>query len=295
MLVPRIVVVTRATELEAALATHGTMGQVRFFLEERNQDLFELEQRQAAQDGAVHAVLGGLPADWRSTRIDRCDLPRFVFEPDDVVVVVGQDGLVANVSRYLDGQPVVGVNPDPGRYDGVLVRIAPDAAVGIAVAVAARAHTLEERTMIRALTDDGQELLSLNEIFFGHVSHQSARYLIWFGEDRERQSSSGVIVASGTGATGWARSIAEIRHSLLELPAPEDPELVFFAREPFPSVATGTELAEGIVDKGEVVTLRCELTEGGVIFGDGIEADSIPLRWGQEVEIGRADQVLRLA
>lgn len=295
MLAPRVVVVTRITELEAALAAHGTMGQVRFFLEERNQHVADLEARQAAQDASVQTVLGGLPAEWRKARIDRSDLPQFLFEPDDIVVVVGQDGLVANVARYVDGQPVIGVNPDPTRYDGVLVRVAPADAVATVVAVAEKKFPLQMRTMVRALVDDGQELLALNEIFFGHVSHQSARYLIWHGEDRQRHSSSGVIVATGTGSTGWARSIAEIRHCSLDLPQPEDPELVFFAREPFPSVTTSTALAQGIVEKGDVLTLRCELTGGGVLFGDGIEADAIPLRWGQEVEIGRAEQVLRLA
>ena len=37
-------------------------------------------------------------------------LARFLFEPGDVVIVVGQDGLVANVAKYLDGQPVIGIN-----------------------------------------------------------------------------------------------------------------------------------------------------------------------------------------
>ena len=44
------------------------------------------------------------------------------FGPEDVIIAVGQDGLVANVAKYLDGQPVVGVNPDPQRNPGVLVR-----------------------------------------------------------------------------------------------------------------------------------------------------------------------------
>ena len=29
------------------------------------------------------------------------------------MVVVGQDGLVANVAKYLDGQPVIGVDTAP--------------------------------------------------------------------------------------------------------------------------------------------------------------------------------------
>jgi NAD kinase len=62
--------------------------------------------------------------------------------------------------------------------------------------------------MAHARLDDGQQLLALNEIFVGHRTHQSARYRIRpADEQEERHSSSGVIVSTGTGATGWARSI----------------------------------------------------------------------------------------
>ena len=63
-----------------------------------------------------------LRAEQRRTQIDRDDLERFLFAEDDLVIVVGQDGLVANVAKYLRGQPVLGVNPDPATYDGVLCR-----------------------------------------------------------------------------------------------------------------------------------------------------------------------------
>src|SRR2546426_11367378 len=53
--------------------------------------------------------------------VDRAFLPNFVFAPDDTVVTLGQDGLVANTLKYLEGQPVVGVNPDPDRWDGKLL------------------------------------------------------------------------------------------------------------------------------------------------------------------------------
>lgn len=42
--------------------------------------------------------------------IKRAHFDRFVFAPEDVVIAVGQDGLVANVAKYLDGQPVLGIN-----------------------------------------------------------------------------------------------------------------------------------------------------------------------------------------
>ncbi len=36
-------------------------------------------------------------------------------------MVVGQDGLVANVAKYVQAQPVIGVDPLPGANAGVLV------------------------------------------------------------------------------------------------------------------------------------------------------------------------------
>jgi len=119
--VPRAVVVTRPSELTALLARHGTRGQARFYLEARGQALADLEARHARLEAALAAVSRAIPVDWRRVRLDRADLSRFVFEPGDLVVAVGQDGLVANAAKYLAGQLVLGVNPDPERYEGILV------------------------------------------------------------------------------------------------------------------------------------------------------------------------------
>jgi hypothetical protein len=224
----------------------------------------------------------------------RSDLARFIFEPDDIVVAVGQDGLVANTAKYLDGQPVVGLNPDPSRFDGVLVRHPAPAAGDLLALVHKGRARFEARTMVEARLDDGQRLTALNEIFIGHRTHQSARYRIALGERSERQSSSGVIVATGTGSTGWALSIRRERHSDVVLPAPEDRRLAFFVREAFPSVATSVSLTEGVLDPGSELSVVSEMGEGGAIFGDGLEDDRIALAWGARVSIGAASRSLQL-
>lgn len=148
--------------------------------------------------------------------------------------------------------------------------------------------------MARAALDDGQEVLALNEIFVGHATHQSARYTIALGDRRERQSSSGVIAATGTGATGWAASINRQLASPLALPAPADRELAFFVREAWPSSVTATTLTAGRIAAAQKLTIVCELGEGGTVFGDGIEADRVAVDWGQRIEIGAASRTLRL-
>lgn len=292
---PRVVVVSRPSERDELLLRHGTLQQARFFLESRGQRLDDVLGRHQILETALHAVTAALPGKWRRARVLRHELDRFLFEPDDVVVVVGQDGLVANVAKYLRGQPVIGVNPSTALHPGVLVRHAPQAAGDLLAMFARGALPCEERTMVRARLGDGQTLVALNEIFVGHRTHQSARYRLAFAGRSERHSSSGLIVATGTGATGWAKSIAHDRAHAPALPGPLEPALAFLVREAWASVTSGDSLTDGRIGVGEALRVTSEMNEGGTVFGDGIEADRLELPFGQTVELGCAEQSMRLA
>jgi hypothetical protein len=287
---PRVVLVHRATELTELVARHGTRAAAAFFLRARGRDIAEVENRDAAVRSAIAESLRAVPVDWRQGRVERADLPRFLFAPEDVVLVVGQDGLVANVAKYLDGQPVIGVDPEPERNPGVLVRHRPDD-VRRLLAGGLRTRAL---TMVTARADDGQELTALNEVYLGSPSHQTARWRLTTPEGEvERQASSGLLVGTGTGATGWCRSTWQERRSALRLPAPDDGGLAWFVREAWPSPATGTAHTEGLLATGQALTVEVE-SEGLVAFGDGLESDRLTLTWGQRVEVGAAARTLRL-
>ncbi|TDD52148.1 hypothetical protein E1263_29465 [Kribbella antibiotica] len=280
---PRAVIVHRATELSELIGHHGTRQQAGFFLAGRGRDLAELDARHQAQQDALATVSAAIPLDWRRTVAERNDLDRFVFGPEDIVIAVGQDGLVANVAKYLDSQPVIGINPEPGRNPGVLVPHEP-AAIADLLAV----RRIAARTMVAATTDDGQHLIALNEVYVGHRTHQSARYRL----GAERQSSSGILVGTGTGSTGWCRSAWQERHSPLALPGPIDPALCWFVREAWPSPSTGTENTEGLLKAPDTLTITAE--SDLVVFGDGMESDTLTLSWGQRLEIGVAPIQLHL-
>lgn len=293
-LAPRVVVVSRRSELDELLVRHGTRAAAEHFLSRRGRGLDEVAARHEALQAALTTVDAAIPADWRRGRVDRADLPRFLFSPEDVVVAVGQDGLVANLAKYLAGQPVIGVDPEPGRGLGVLIRFQVDAVAAVLRAVAAKTAAIRRLSMVTAGLDDGQELAGLNEVYAGHAAHQSARYRLVAADGREeRQSSSGVVIGTGTGATGWIASIAAERGGGAALPLPEEPSLSWFVREAWPSPGTGTSLTAGALKADERLRLICE-SEELVVFADGVESDRLTVAWGQQVTIGLADRRLHL-
>lgn len=294
-LAPRVVVVHRRTELDSLLDQHGTRGQAEFFLRSRGRTLDDVQLRHDHQVAALAAASAAIPVDWRRGGVEREDLPRFVFEPGDLLVVVGQDGLVANAARYLDGQPVIGVDPEPGRNPAVLVRHQPGGLARTLATTVAGTGATETRTMAHAQLDDGQALDTLNEVYVGHPTHQSARYRLAVdgAGEWERQSSSGLIASTGTGATGWAASISRDRGRPVDLPGPADATLAWFVREAWPSPATGTSLTAGVLDAGGQLQVVVESNEL-VVFGDGQESDRLTATWGQCVTIGVSQRALTL-
>jgi hypothetical protein len=88
-----------------------------------------------------------------------------------------------------------------------LLPFKPEDAAKIVAETIAGKRKIEDVVMARAKVQDGQELLAVNDFFIGQKTHTSARYVIKYGGIKEPQSSSGVIVSTGLGSTGWMKSI----------------------------------------------------------------------------------------
>ena len=305
--IEKIVVVTRQTRLEALVERYATKGQAKFHIERQGADFAAYErehQRYHEAVSAVHKACRDQLA--RVHQIDRGYLPTYLFTPADLVVAVGQDGLVVNAAKYLDGQPIVGVNPDPAAYEGVLLPFSPAQAKDAVRRTVAGQARVRAVTMAEAALADGQKLLAFNDLFVGPRSHTSARYAIAHGGKREVQSSSGVIVSTGAGSTGWMASVVAMAagmRPLLGLPAAPPPDarlpweaecLRFAVREPYPSRATQATLVCGDIPAGDALRLESHMAEEGVIFSDGLQSDYLAFNAGAVVSIGVARRKARL-
>jgi NAD kinase len=330
----KIVLVTRETRLAGLKARYATKSQAAFHVKRAVEA--ELARETAAAGGAVDVALlaevsreafrgyeeedelygeavDRLQRDLsdlgpKVQAVDRSFIANFLFGPNDVVVTVGQDGLVANTAKYALERPIVAVNPDPQRIDGVLLPFKVDAARAAVRRVLEAKASFRSVTMGEALLPAGQRLLAFNDFFIGAESHVSARYRIKVGNRSEPQSSSGVLVSTGAGSTGWLSSVFNMAAGLAQIASTagprsavppvklkwEDPRLAFVVREPFVSKHSAASIVAGMIEPKQELILESLMPDGGVIFSDGIEHDFLQFNSGTVVRIRAARERARL-
>ena len=300
----KVVLVKRRTRYEELKKRYNTVEQARFYIEHFGADFSDYEREDAAYNAALESVRVLVRPLARLQEIDREYLPNMIFGADDIVVALGQDGLVANVMKYLAGQPLIGVNPDSARFDGVLLPFEAGDLERLLPKVIKGSFSVKNVAMGMAESKDGQVLYAVNDFFVGVGNHSSARYLIRHGKIEENQSSSGIIISTGFGMTGWHKSVmAEFRglaraFNLSPIREPsyewDRRELTFQVREPYPSRFTQAELVYGKVTDGESLVLTSSMSENGVVFSDGIFEDAIEFNAGMEIRISVAEQTGKL-
>lgn len=303
----KIVLVTKKTALEELIERFNTRGQARFYIESLGEPFEEYEAAHETYHRALAYLREHLPRGNRVQILERALVPTYTFGDEDLIITLGPDGLVVNVAKYLNGQPLIAFNPDPVRIDGVLLPFHYHRCVNLLPhAVQGRFH-LRRVTMAQAVLNDGQRLLAVNDLFIGAASHVSARYRLTWDQDVETQSSSGLIISTGAGSTGWLRSIVTGAVRIAARTQGQDEssepncrfaldarELVFSVREPFESRTTDTRLVFGRLCPDSELEIASLMPQNGVIFSDGVESDYVAFNSGAVAKVGLAPETLAL-
>lgn len=288
----KIVLVTHQTRLEGLIQRFNTKAQARFYIQQNGGNFQIFEQEHETYYKSVHEIQKRLQAILKVQTIERAFLPTFLFTNKDLVVTIGIDGLVVNTAKYLNGQPLIAVNPDPVHIDGILLPFTVNQISTVMETVLKAQHQIRPITMAEIQLNDGQRLRAFNDLFIGTKSHTSARYQIKLGNRSEKQSSSGIIVSTGAGSTGWMSSIMHManglirqfgssNHSIQPIQLPwEDERLLFAVREPFVSKTTTASIVCDYITSHQPLVIESEMPEAGVIFSDGVEADFLEFNAG---------------
>ncbi|WP_422354857.1 sugar kinase [Roseivirga pacifica] len=296
----RGIIIRDKTRLEQLVERFNSKAQAKFYLERAGGDFSFYEQEHNKFYASLEIVKASLKSLLKVKELDRSFLPTYIFSKQDLPLVLGQDGLVANTAKYVDGLPIVAVNPDAEQYDGVLLPFVPDDLEKTLGRVMKNDYAVKQVTMAEAKLDDGQSLLAFNDLFIGASSHVSSKYEISHMGKSEEQSSSGVIVSTGAGSTGWLSSVFNMANNLNLLSGYshdlgthlswDADQLIFVVREPFASKSSGINIGCGVIRKGEGLQLSSKMSSNGVIFSDGIESDFLTFNSGSNVTITVSDK-----
>ncbi len=299
----KIVMVVRQTRLDELIVRYNTLDQAKFYVEHLGADFADYLQEHDQYKRAVTVAETTMQLLGRVQVVKRDFLPNFIFGKEDIVVVLGQDGLVANTLKYLNGQAVIGINPDPARWDGVLLPFQVKDLGMIVPEVFEGERKISRVTMAKAALTDGQTLYAVNDFYVGAKTHVSARYAVSVGGREENQSSSGIIVSTGLGSTGWLTSVLTGAAGIAGAIGKRDLSvknrgqfdwdasyLYYSVREPFPSRTTGTSVIFGKITKNQPMSLESHMAGNGVIFSDGIENDFLEFNSGMKAVVSVADK-----
>ncbi|MBN2051885.1 NAD(+)/NADH kinase [Candidatus Woesearchaeota archaeon] len=287
----KVVVVKKPTGLEELLKRHTTTSQVKFYLETRGESYDYYKSAHDDYKKGLKKTIASIPKELCVQVIDKENLSTFQFAERDIVVSVGDPGLFVNIAKYVGKQPVISVNPDEQRFENILSTCTPNDFPRILKKALDGDAQTEKLTMAEARLEDGQVLYALNDLFIGRSDHASARYMIKHNGNEERQSSSGVIVSTGTGSTGWLTSIVKgaaiiARGGYASVSFRRDADyLIFAVREPFPSKITGTTIVYDKVTRENPLIITSNMPEKGIIFSDGMQEDYIEFTAGKTVNI----------
>jgi len=300
----KLIIVTRKTRLQELVERFNTKSQAKFYIEHAGGDFSDYEREDDAYRRSLDVLRGSLEFEIPQQLVDRSLVPTFHFQKEDLVFTLGQDGLVANTAKYVGNQPIIAVNPEPTRFDGILLPFAPEDARSAAEIVLQEKAKVRDVTLAEVTLGDSQRLRAFNDLFIGARSHVSALYRIACGKKSEVQSSSGVLVSTGAGSTGWISSVFNMTAGVAQfcggksgppvrLPW-EDRRLLYVVREPFLSRHSQISIVAGILREDQDLSLESLMPSGGVIFSDGMEADFLNFNSGATARIRAAEQSAHL-
>ena len=298
------IIIKNKTRLETLIERFNTKAQAKFYIERSGGDFSDYEKEHEIFHNSLSAVQRNLSSVLKNKIVERSFLPSFIFNNNQVVVTVGQDGLVANTAKYVKQIPIVAVNPDQERYDGVLLPFNTDNFILAIEKVITNKYNSKLTSFAEAKLNDGQRLLAFNDLFIGATSHVSARYKITYNNKTEEHSSSGIIVSTQAGSTGWLSSIFNMSfgihkfiqkdNSKKKYAKLKDNQLMFAVREPFASKRTQIETTAGIVTVQSKLIIQSFMPNNGLIFSDGVETDFLKFNSGSIATIGIADEKANL-
>lgn len=210
-----------------------------------------------------------------------------LFHDYDLVITVGGDGTLLNVSHYLSDTPILGVISSQTTSIGVLCGAnRTDFDEKIEGIIEGGIEQVELQRIQVCINGLPIPIPALNDVLFANqFPAATTRYVLTYKNRSEEQKSSGIWIATAAGSTAASMSAGG---PVLPIGSSK---LAFVVREPFFN-NKGRHITKGILKPGDKFGIL-STTIGGVIFIDG-QPPEFSVRFNQTISVSLHQHPIRI-
>jgi NAD kinase len=201
------------------------------------------------------------------TAVNRKKMHPKHFRGKDVVITIGGDGTFLKTSHHVTDALMLGVCSNANKNVGYLLRSSRLTFEDSLRKILNNEFKVAERVRLETTINGKKTKYALNDVFIGsRRAYHTARYNLRIGGKEEFQMSSGIIISTATGSTGWIKSAGGI-----EMPL-HSGKFQYYVRDPYSCKFSRPRLLKGILSSKENITVKSLIYEG-VVAIDSSKAD----------------------
>ena len=216
----------------------------------------------------------------------RVHLTNQLCKNKDLVIVVGGDGTFLRAAHHTDDTPIFAVSSDVMYNEAFYAQAAPkDFVKKFKLLLAGKFRIKKLPRLEGKINGKKMPLAAINEIFVGssHPYHTS-RYELKVRGRKEFQKSSGVLITTHTGSTGWAKSAAKGKLKIAKK------GFGYVVREPYIGRLTKSKLLKGSLRAKDKVIVNSQMYAGIVVVDSSEKVHK--LVDGDKLEVGISKKAL---
>lgn len=204
-----------------------------------------------------------------ATFLERNELTRKLVRNADLVISLGGDDHFKYVSHFLENEVIAGINSDTFSSEGNLCYFTDAADV---LAAIKGKFTVENWTRLQASVNGEKVQKATGDYSLGeYVEQFMSSYAIEYRGDKEEQKSSGVMVMTGAGSSGWGGDEARYLHPE-GIAFPRTARIArFIVKTPHHGKYSGLTMLEGVIEAGEELIVHSLNKRQGIVAVDSLE------------------------
>ncbi len=203
--------------------------------------------------------------------IQKDNLTKENIKKVDITIALGGDNHFQYVSHFIENELILGVNSDFLSSEGVLLSGTTNNLELISNRCNNDDYIIEKWTRINVIINKKQVTRATCDIFVGEAErHLTSRNIIFYNGLTRQQKSSGILITTGSGSTGWYNSASRF---IDEEPIfdPKSKYAKFIVTEPYKGSLTDYSLIKGKIDNDKILKINSLNSNNGRVIADSLE------------------------